>query len=72
MDVMNVDIKEGDKVVFADPGAGLPADGAKAGALLKEGKTYTVERMEVHPARRDVYLKKFPDIAFNRKQFEKA
>lgn len=72
MDVMNTHAQEGDKVVFADPDAGLPADRAEAGARLEVGETYIVERTEAHRWYPKVHLQGFPDIAFNIQHFKDA
>jgi hypothetical protein len=69
---MNIHAKPGAKVVFSNPKAGYPSDQKLAKEHLEVGKTYTVSVTDVDQSRTNVYLKEFPEIAFNSVLFSDA
>ena len=67
---MNIYAKRGTKVVFAYPTAGYDPDQEQAKTYLEVGKTYTVERTEVHSWITYVYLMEVPGQRFNSVMFD--
>lgn len=68
---MNIFAIKGDKIKFSNPNYGYEDDRKQADKLLKIGKVYTVERVEIGEVKSVVYLKEFPleTRGFNTVQF---
>jgi len=69
METMDIHSKEGDVVLYNFPFNGYEGDQATAAKYLSEGNTYTVDHTIVYSSSTDVFLKEFPDIAFNSVMF---
>lgn len=57
------------RIVFAYPTAGYDHHIKTAAEHLEVGKTYTVDRTEIHSWHTDVYLEEVPDVRFNSVMF---
>lgn len=71
-DTMNIHAKPGDRVVFAFPNNGYPADGRRAAEHLTLGRAYTVERCNIHDFSTSVWLREVPGVSFNSVMFADA
>ena len=69
---MDIYATEGHKVIATDLDNGYPHHAELAKKHLTKGEIYTVDYTEVENWHTDVYLKEFPDIAFNVVHFEDA
>ena len=67
---MNIRTPVGNHVRFTHPTGGYPQDIRLAAEHLEVDKVYEVEETNVHSCHTDVYLVKFPGIAFNSCHFE--
>lgn len=68
---MDIYSSSGTKVEFAYPDAGYPEHQKMATKHLILGAQYTIDRTEVESWNTKVYLKEFPDIAFNSVHFKR-
>lgn len=67
---MNIHTTPGNKVIFAHPTWGWPADQIRAAKYLTLNTVYTVDRTIVHTDYTNVYLVEHPDVPFNSVQFD--
>lgn len=67
---MEIYALKGHKVICIDTESGYHYLTERAEKYLTIGKTYTVERTEVHPSSTDVELQEFPGIEFSSAVFE--
>lgn len=67
---MNIYAKEGDKVICSTLDGGYDYHEKIANKYLTIGQEYTIEETVVSDWHTDVYLKEFPEIAFNSVFFE--
>jgi len=62
-------IKEGDKVVYANPSHGLSGHQEDCTRHLEAGRTYTITRVDMYDWHTDIFLEGFPGIKFNSVMF---
>ncbi len=64
-ETMNIDAKPGTRIIFAYPKNCNETDQEVAQKYLTSGVSYTVEKIDAHDWRTDVFLREFPGVAFN-------
>lgn len=62
---MDINAKNGVRVIFNNPNAGYEHHQQQAKEHLVAGDQYTVDRTDVGSWHTDVYLQEVPDVAFN-------
>jgi len=69
---MKIDAPKGTKVKYIRPSDSIARYGGNDNpeGILKVGKTYTVDRTEIHSWHTKVYLEEYPGKKFNSNHFE--